>query len=73
MSLILIIIVLVLLFGGLGGGYVRISRRVLWRRWLRRYWFDRADHCAGAAVRRWQDLVSSAAATPGRDALLSEP
>jgi hypothetical protein len=37
----------------------------LWRRWLRPYWFDRADHCVGAAVRRWQDLVSSAAATPG--------
>ena len=29
--------------------------------------------CVGAAVRRWQVLVSSAAATPGRNALLSEP
>jgi hypothetical protein len=60
MSLILIIIVLVLLFGGLGGGYYGYRGGVLWRRWLRRYWFDRADHCAGAAVRRRPDLVNSA-------------
>jgi hypothetical protein len=33
---------------------------------------DGADHRAGAAVLRWQVPVSSGAATPGRDALLSE-
>ena len=62
MSLILIIIVLLLLFGGLGGGYYGYRGGYYGGGGFGRHRLDRADHCARAAVRWRQVLVSNAAA-----------